>query len=307
MLLKYLRHENEICVCANDHTRHFLVLAALVIALGLTGQIAAQAPPLQVEDLPLAQYGGAKQGETVTPVYEGWYQNPDGTFTLSFGYYNRNTEEVLEIPIGSQNQFMGVSENIDHGQPTRFEPGRHWGVFGVRVPPDFGEGEAVWELNIRGRTFEIPGQLLEDWMLPAITGDAMGNMPPKVRLDASEMEAFGPGSGFIGHRTAQVGRPVALDLWASDDGIVSNFYGETVDDKPVTLKWFVHRGAGAVSFSQETAQVPSAGGEMTTQISFATAGEYILRIRVNDDSGIAPAGHEQCCWTNGFVGITVTP
>ena len=39
-------------------------------------------------------------GQSVSPVYEGWYPNPDGTFTLSFGYFNRNTEEVVEIEIG---------------------------------------------------------------------------------------------------------------------------------------------------------------------------------------------------------------
>ena len=43
-------------------------------------------------------------GLTVTPVYEGWYENPDGTFSLSFGYYNRNFEEVVEVPLGEGNR-----------------------------------------------------------------------------------------------------------------------------------------------------------------------------------------------------------
>ena len=37
-------------------------------------------------------------GEPVIPVFEGWIPNRDGTITLSFGYFNLNTEEVLHIP-----------------------------------------------------------------------------------------------------------------------------------------------------------------------------------------------------------------
>ena len=38
-------------------------------------------------------------GQTTTPVYEGWYQNADGTLTLSWGYFNRNAKEILDIPL----------------------------------------------------------------------------------------------------------------------------------------------------------------------------------------------------------------
>ena len=37
----------------------------------------------------------------MVPFFDGWYDNPDGTYELVFGYYNVNTEEVLDIPIGS--------------------------------------------------------------------------------------------------------------------------------------------------------------------------------------------------------------
>ena len=42
-------------------------------------------------------------GGPVVPIFEGWYRNPDGTFELSFGYFNVNTEETLEIPLGPDN------------------------------------------------------------------------------------------------------------------------------------------------------------------------------------------------------------
>ncbi|HXV86915.1 MAG TPA: hypothetical protein VD793_09460, partial [Gemmatimonadales bacterium] len=80
--------------------------------------------------LPLAPERAS--GQTVTPVFEGWYRNPDGSFSLSFGYFNRNGKEALEIPVGPDNSFQPGEAN--QGQPTHFEPRRHWGVFAVRVP-----------------------------------------------------------------------------------------------------------------------------------------------------------------------------
>src|SRR6185436_2217181 len=76
-----------------------------------------------------------KSGGTVNPAFEGWYSNPDGTKSISFGYYNRNTEEALDIPIGPDNIIAPGEAN--QGQPTHFEPRRHWGVFAVKVPADF--------------------------------------------------------------------------------------------------------------------------------------------------------------------------
>src|SRR5262245_53559281 len=57
-------------------------------------------------------------GENVAPVYEGWEKNADGTFSLVFGYLNRNYEEEPEIPVGANNNFSPGT--ADRGQPTHF-------------------------------------------------------------------------------------------------------------------------------------------------------------------------------------------
>lgn len=44
---------------------------------------------------------------------------------------------------------------------------------------------------------------------------------------------------------------------------------------------------------------------MTTIATFSEPGDYVVRVRATD-SGIEAAGHSQCCWTNGFVKVTVT-
>src|SRR5262245_59530645 len=33
------------------------------------------------------------RGQDVSPTFDGWEGNPDGSFSLWFGYFNRNTEE----------------------------------------------------------------------------------------------------------------------------------------------------------------------------------------------------------------------
>ncbi len=44
-----------------------------------------------------------QDGLRVVPFFDGWYENPDGTITLSFGYSNLNRQEVVEIPLGPDN------------------------------------------------------------------------------------------------------------------------------------------------------------------------------------------------------------
>ena len=244
-------------------------------------------------------------GQTVTPAYEGWYRNPDGTFSLSFGYYSRNSEEVVEVPIGPDN-FIAPGD-ANQGQPTRFQPRRHWGVFAVRVPADFGPKTVTWTLKIRGATYAIPGGLHPNWQIDALEGEAgSGNTPPTLRFDAKGPAGSGPFGITAGPLAAVPGVPVSLTVWASDDGRASTSVGSAGRGAvPVTLTWFEHQGPGRVTFNPDTARVPIDGGQAATTATFAEAGDYIVRVRANDASGVANAGHAQCCWTNGFVKVRV--
>src|SRR5262245_23603334 len=89
-------------------------------------------------------------GQNIAPVYEGWEQNPDGSFNLVFGYFNRNWEEEIDLPIGPNNNIEAGGP--DQGQPTHFLPGRNRFLFRVRVPKDFGAKELVWTLTSHGKT-----------------------------------------------------------------------------------------------------------------------------------------------------------
>ena len=106
-----------------------------------------------------------------------------------------------------------------------------------------------------------------------------------------------------------------MTAWVSDDGSPSSAVRETGDEgAPVTLTWFKHQGPGAVSFSEAAHEVNHAGGEAKSMVTFSEPGDYLLRVRTTDASAIASdgtlhvanSGYAQCCWTNGFVNVTVT-
>ena len=185
-------------------------------SLGLGLAMLAAGPAAAAPQIPLPPK--SMSGLTVTPAYEGWYENGDGTYSLAFGYYNRNEHEIIEIPVGSDNMIgpAGLPQN----QPTRFEEGRHWGTFTVRVPGDFGDQVVTWSLYSKGQTLMVPGHLKPEWAIDALGGGAHGNTPPVLRFERGGPEVVGPGaSGFVfGPLRTSVGEPLEITLYANDDG-----------------------------------------------------------------------------------------
>jgi hypothetical protein len=69
-----------------------------------------------------------KFGASVTGAFEGWFGSDKQARTFLVGYFNRNTEQELDIPIGPNNRIEPGGP--DMGQPTHFLPGRRYGMFG---------------------------------------------------------------------------------------------------------------------------------------------------------------------------------
>src|SRR5262249_16545625 len=99
----------------------------------------------------------------ITPVYEGWLPNADGSFDLVFGYLNRDWDDEVSIPLVPDNTIDPGGP--DRGQPTYFFPRRNRFVFNVRVPKDFGTKEIAWSLTTKGRTEKAYGTLKNDYVL----------------------------------------------------------------------------------------------------------------------------------------------
>jgi hypothetical protein len=179
-------------------------------------------------------------GQSIQPIFEGFESNVDGTFTMWFGYLNRNYDETPNIIIGENNTFFaadGVDSAgsldasllladpglADRGQPTYFYPRRQQFVFEVVVPADFVGKELVWSVSHNGETRTAVGTLereniwsVDEGVWSANRGRGTGgrteieyaNEAPEVRL-----------VGIEGELRTSVGRPISLRVFASDDGV----------------------------------------------------------------------------------------
>jgi hypothetical protein len=250
-------------------------------------------------------------GQSVTAAFEGWYKNPDGTYSIFLGYYNRNLKQDLDIPIGPNNRIEPGGP--DRGQPTHFLPGRQWGMFSVVVPKDFGEKKITWTLTVNGSTTEVPVGINPLWELSPFV-DATGNTPPYVGFAATGPFAQGPRS-ITTAMTATVGQPLSLMAWVADDARkVPGAPASQSRLPPVTVTWTKFRGPGTVTFSParspaEKAEFPpppntAFTGKMATTAAFSEPGEYVLRVAGNDWSGEGGGGF-QCCWTSAQVKVVV--
>jgi len=159
-------------------------------------------------------------GQNVSPGYEGWEQNEDGSFNFLFGYMNRNWLEELDVPVGPGN--MISPGPADQGQPTHFLPRRNRFIFKVRVPADWGDKEMVWTLTSHGRTEHAYASLRTDYrvdnmVISSETGAlGAGASSPESRMNVP------PVLRIIGDRelTARVGQPLTLVAEVTDDGLL---------------------------------------------------------------------------------------
>lgn len=161
------------------------------------------------------------RGQSMSPAYEGWERNEDGSFNFLFGYMNRNWEEELDVPIGPENNIEPGEH--DQGQPTRFQPRRNRFVFKVRVPKDWGEKELIWTLTVRGKTERAYATLRQDYFVDNLVQASeqgalgAGSSSPKIRANKTPVLKV-DGANTL---TARVGQPITLVVWASDDGVPS--------------------------------------------------------------------------------------
>ena len=238
-------------------------------------------------------------GQPLIPYFEGWYHNPDGTKTASFGYFNMNTEETFDIPLGPDN-FVEPRE-YDGFQPTHFMPApsergrnrRHESVFIITVPGDF-EGQLTWTLTAQGLT--IPGESSIDsdaYEMLNIESATSAPVSPLMRVGDSPVRR-GRGGPTAGPVTVAVGESLPLDLWL-----------DLLDREGSLVTWYHHQGPGEVTFAQERFEVDATGEvELQTLATFSEPGDFVLRVTALETLSSLV---QHCCWTNGYLDVTVTP
>jgi hypothetical protein len=253
--------------------RIWVVGAALLLSAAAASKVSAQ-----------VQYS---RGQNVAPVFEGWEHNPDGTYSMVFGYLNRNYEEEVDIPIGPENSIFVEGDTRDHGQPTHFYPRRQRFLFRVVVPADWDKTRGVvWTLTSRGRSDRAKGWLQPEWELSeGVIVENMGggvpdpaNKPPSLTTNSAE--------------TVSVREMASLSASATDDGLPkplkrapSNPDRDAQPRRPrgVQIKWIQYRGPGKATFEPDAS--PIVHGEpvaFTSKVSFSEPGTYVLRAIASD-------------------------
>ena len=231
-------------------------------------------------------------GQPVWPIYEGYWVEEDGTTYVAFGYLNKNHNEEVDIPVGTNNMLSPGPP--DQGQPAHFLPRRHTGVFAFELPTGIAE-PVVWTLNVAGHVANIPVNLDPEYLITPFlmdTGGGVENTPPRVRLSEGGEEGSGP-TGVTLETVAKVGEPLALNVWMTDDGVGSRHR--------LSATWRHFRGAGGVHFEETNPEV--AEGHAGTSVTFDAPGDYSLYMMASDGSRQG----FQCCWTNGYVKVKVAP
>ena len=274
------------------------------------GVVAAQAP----RQWPLAPV--PPDGQRVAPFFDGFYENPDGTITLSFGYSNFNREETIEIPLGPNN-FIEPKE-YDGRQPTSFPtvPGsgptgarrdRERGVFTITVPATF-KGDVVWTLRHGGQTHKVPGRSKTGayglkWPM------AMGSIPPLLRFKADGPAGRGPAGIESAPLQATAGTPLPVTIWVKDD---SERDAESIQIKErgkprpaINVNWYKHSGPGPVTFDPRTSALSELAGSAASTITFTQPGTYMVRVRADNFGRPDTSAGNQCCWSNGYIKVTV--
>jgi len=121
-------------------------------------------------------------GEAIYPSFEGWGPAKNGQNYILIGYYNRNKDQTIDIPIGPNNHIEPGGPDLL--QPTHFEPGRAWGVFALPVPKEFGTKKYTWTLVANGKS-----AVVQYWINPPYWVDFYRNAAKGCRLNSNRAVA----------------------------------------------------------------------------------------------------------------------
>lgn len=263
----------------------------------------------------VVQHGASAQvlhssGQNIAASYDGWEENPDGTFNLVFGYFNRNWDEELDIPVGPANNVEPGGP--DQGQPTHFYPRRNRFVFRIKVPKDFGAKEVVWTLTSNGKTERAYATLrpeyITDPQLQQFDVGDFGHTNNKERMNQAPVVSVEGDT----RRTVKVGEPLLLTALASDDGIPRvrpapkgnwNIPPGRQPSLGLRVAWLVHRGPAkdATFDPEQTKAYPDyrpnmnswwtpgwtppplpPDGKFPVNVTFRSPGIYVLRVMAHD-------------------------
>ncbi len=231
--------------------------------------------------MPSGSFGPDAAAQATQPIYlqyDGYVKNKDGTYTLSFGYFNLNHIAVSLQP-GEDNAF--VPGPADRNQPVLFEKGRHRFACSIVVPADF-DGKLQWTVRIAGKTSTTTAKTLDPLYELELNSE---------RRATSGLDLAKAPRGVCVNRApaVQVINPLA-DINAGADTLAATSFATRVDQElslngnveddglprggKLTVSWKKNSGPGTVAFSDQSQPV--------TRVRFSAAGVYELELSATD-------------------------
>ncbi|MDB3993281.1 hypothetical protein N9478_07320 [Gammaproteobacteria bacterium] len=271
------------------------------------------------------------EGMPVIPFMEGWYANEDGSVTVSFGYQNRNAEDVI-IPSGENNRIEPAQ--LGGMQPEIYFSGRHTGVFAVTIPASMQSDSIWWYLKTGDQEeLKVPGNRSSDAYELDRNPLPLGSMQPLVWFE-NEARGSGP-EGVVAQRirTVSVDELLSLEFETEDPSVRDLSNPLIADSLDTRVYWYKHQGPGEVTFIEHAAspfiETPfrttrasrypptmpvastaisiSAGkGPARVLVKFSEPGDYMIRARVDNWAAPDSGGLFQCCWSNAYQRVRVS-
>jgi hypothetical protein len=188
-----------------------------------------------------------------------------------------------------------------------------------------------------------PGLLLKGAYTLSTTPQAEGSLRPSIRFASDGPDGIGiTGIESPQRFTTAVGRPIEVQFWAFDRGerdlrevnmtlwkhqgpVGGVVAFESLVEPPPPAEGARGGGAGGAPAAGgrggrgrpvgpgpaeigQSVRLPitgTAANQGRFRATFDTPGEYLIRIRIDNFGGDSAPGN-QCCWTNGYVRVSVT-
>lgn len=298
--------------------KSFAVHRYLTIAI-VAALLAAHSATTQAQLLPSTPKKAF--GASVSPAFEGWYDNPDGSHTFLIGYYNRNWSAEVDVPIGVNNHFE--PGDPDRGQPTHFMPNRGFGMFTITVPKSTPATEKLWwVLTVNGVTQRVSFYMSPDYNITPQRASEEGpggqyNRPPVLRLADGGAPIQNPSASMANalERTATVGVPMPIEFFVEDDALYASGSNAPIGPSAKIVDVIVnkYRGPGSVTVAPSAVKLTTVqggkpaepyAGKGSATVAFGEPGIYWLHVTVNDLSGPG-GGATGCCWTTALIRVAV--
>jgi len=226
-----------------------------------------------------ANEAAAQASQPIYLQYDGYVKNKDGTYTLSFGYFNMNQVDVRIQP-GADNAFQPGT--ADRNQPILFLKGRHRFACSIVVTADF-DGNLQWMVRFAGKTFTTTAKTLDPLYelelnseKRAISGLDLAKAPKGVCVNrAPAIQVINPqadvnaGADTLGATSfsTRLDQEVSLNGSVEDDGLPR--------ESKLTVSWKMLTGPGKVTFADPNQPV--------TRARFSAVGVYELELSGSDN------------------------